>query len=71
MKSSLKEGAKLKAIWFPDDSEYTVGKNVEDITVVMEKGQMAEVPWLLVKVNETTTVQINAANVTGVTLIGK
>jgi len=68
METNLKKGTKLKSILFSDSSEYTVGKSCIDITVVMEHGQMAYVPWFLVKVNDDITVQVNAAQVKSVVL---
>jgi len=39
------EGQELQSIWY-EDRAITVGKNgIVSITVVMENGQMAAVPW--------------------------
>ncbi len=49
MDSSFKEGQEVKSITYPDDSQLCVGEfDVEKITVVMEYGQMAGVPWFAV-----------------------
>lgn len=43
------EGDHVKVIYWPDGSMVRVGQNgVEKITVVMECGQMAGVPWFAV-----------------------
>ena len=47
--SYLKAGTKLKSVYWAN-GDFTVDKSdVESITVSMEAGQMAMVPWALVK----------------------
>ena len=43
----FQDGQKLKAIYFADDAQICAGE-VTSITVVMQLGQMAPVPWFLV-----------------------
>jgi len=62
METNLKKGAKIKAIFFADGSDYTSGRSVKNIEVVTENGQMAEVPWFLVTLNDDRKIQINAAS---------
>jgi len=45
----FKEGQEVFGFYFPDDSQLTIKQsNVDKITVVMEYGQMATVPWFAV-----------------------
>lgn len=46
----LKDGQKLKVIFWPDNPDIMVGRDeCESITVYHETGQMAMVPWVRVK----------------------
>jgi len=63
------EGQEIQAIYWDDDSFVLVGRNgIEKITVVLEYGQMAKVPWFLVWKNGKPGFKHNAALVLGVAL---
>ena len=69
--NSFHEGQQLKAIFWPESGESaTVGENsVLSIEVVMEYGQMAPVPWVLVKRSDGRSHKFNLALAEGVELI--
>jgi len=65
----FKAGQEIEAIYWPNNSSITLGKNgVEKITVVMENGQMAEVTWFAVWRNGVIADKHNASYVEGVKL---
>lgn len=66
--SDFRQGQKLKALFWDEGSLTVEDNNVESITICMECGQMAGVPWATVcwiggKINK-----YNLANVEGVEL---
>lgn len=66
------EGQKLKAIFFDDDDESVFDSttdNIKSITVVMENGQMAPVPWALVVDADNRETKWNIALLAGVELM--
>lgn len=65
----LKEGTKLQKIVWPDDAYYKVGEGIKSIAVNMEAGQMAEVPWAVVLLDEGAEELINLAHVATVRLV--
>lgn len=65
----FKPGQEIKVIYWPDDTSVVSGENeVEKITVVMENGQMALVPWFAVWVDGKVAFKHNASLVSTVTL---
>jgi hypothetical protein len=65
----FKEGEEVSAINFPDDSQYVVGQGgVERITVVMEYGQMAGVPWFAIWREGKVDQKVNSVHVAVVSL---
>ena len=69
----LKQGLELSAINFVDVQEkfgWFVGKNCHSITVFMENGQLAGVPWALVEPNKGDDVLVNLATVESVEIKG-
>jgi hypothetical protein len=64
----LKSNTELSAIHFVDveKASWVVGKNCESITVKMESGQMAGVPWALIKFNHDTDNLVNLSTVESV-----
>lgn len=68
--SKLNEGVKLRRIHWaaPMDSFFAVGVNAESIVVSMELGQMASVPWALVRDIKGKTHLVNLALCEGVIL---
>jgi hypothetical protein len=67
-KESLKEGQKLDTIFFVDGEDITT-MNGTEITVVMEYGQMAGVPWADVREIDGCVCRWNLALCLGVRLI--
>ena len=62
-------GQEIQAIFWPEGGELKVGRNgVEKITVVMENGQCAPVPWFAAWKNGKITEKYNAALCEGVSL---
>jgi len=62
-------GQEVKSIFWHQDGQITVGRNgVEKITVVMENGQCAPVPWFAVWKNGLIDGKYNAAMLEGVLL---
>ena len=67
--SDFKQGQEVKSIYWPEGGESTVGKGgIERITVVMENGQMAGVPWFAVWKEGKIVSKFNGAMLEGVTL---
>ena len=65
----FKEGQEVKSLWWPNEGNLTVGQNsVEKITVVMENGQMAGVPWFAVWKDGKVASKYNGALLEGVLL---
>lgn len=63
------EGEEVSAIFYPDDTCVKVGQNlVEKITVVMEYGQMAGVPWFAVWNDHKIIAKYNGAHIACVSL---
>jgi hypothetical protein len=63
----FEEGDELQVIWAPGGEAARVGRNgVEKITVVMEDGQMARVPWFAVWKNGKIAMKHNGALVESV-----
>ena len=56
-------GQKLYAVYYPapNDIYFVVGGKIEKITVVMEYGQMAGVPWFAIWENGRITTKCNGA----------
>lgn len=47
--SEFKQGQEVRSVYYPDTGEIKTGEfGVERITVVMENGQMAGVPWFAI-----------------------
>ena len=68
---NFKQGQEVQKIWFSegDGGCFAVGSlGVEKITVVMENGQMAGVPWFAVWKEGRTDSKWNGALLGGVTL---
>ena len=67
MNELLKEGRKLLSIFWSDESVCRVGvAGVTEITISMEYGQMAKVPWALVKATDKPDAYYNLATTDGV-----
>lgn len=66
--SIFKEGHHLNAVFFPNEVSHQVGITCKSITVSMENGQMAEVPWFEIVDNNDVITLWNAALVEGVEL---
>lgn len=65
----FKNGDKLKQIFWEGQSRILVGENgCESITVIMENGQMAGVPWVIVKITGREITKYNLALCEGVVL---
>ena len=65
-------GQEIQSIFWHPDGEVKVGRmGVEKITVVMESGQCAPVPWFAVWKNGKIVSKYNAAVVEGVFLGGE
>lgn len=65
------EGQLIKSIFWDECGCTESGKSgCKRITVVMENGQMAGVPWFLVEYENSEPQKFNAAKVEGVTLFG-
>ena len=67
------EGQMLKAIFWPDGTDITTGNgDCQSIKVLMEKGQMSEVPWALATFktgDEIRQHKYNLAHAEGITLL--
>jgi hypothetical protein len=62
----FKDGMKLKSVFLSVEEEVTVGRNnITEITIVMQHGQMSEVPWAKVTM-DGTVYMYNLALVQGV-----
>ena len=67
------DGQKLKSIshqisddcWFGASID---NEDIDDITVIMENGQMAAVPWALIEYSDGRNTKINLASMTNVEL---
>jgi len=69
MDHCFKEGQEVLGIVYPDDSEINIKyDHVDKITVVLEYGQMAGVPWFAVWKNGKITSKHNGAFLACVTL---
>ena len=71
MKTTFYEGQEVQVIWFDDaeGSHFKVGEfEVEKITVVMEYGQMAGVPWFAIWKDGKINTKWNGAFIAGVEL---
>lgn len=67
--NTFKEGQDVHALFWQNDSSIMVGEDgVERITVSMEYGQMAGVPWFIVWRNGKMESKHNAAYVESVSL---
>ena len=64
-------GQKLYGVFYPapNDIYFTVGGKVEKITVVMESGQMAGVPWFAIWENGKIKTKCNGAFVSHVVIL--
>ncbi|MCP5080006.1 MAG: hypothetical protein GY951_18420 [Psychromonas sp.] len=63
----FKDGEEVQGICFSDDSIIKVGEGpCDNITVSMENGQMAEVPWFEVWVDGKVISKWNGAQIDGV-----
>ena len=66
---SFYEGEEVQAIFWPAGGVVEVGKNgCTKITVIMEYGQMARVPWFAVWDDHKITYKYNGAHLEGVKL---
>ena len=68
MAKIFENGQKLSALFFPNEHNISVGKNVLDIEVVMECGQMSGVPWAYVTYADGQRQKWNLALCEGVLL---
>ena len=69
---SLKNGDKLKQIFWEGDARVLVGEGgCESITVVMENGQMAGVPWAEAHFKEAELTRYNLALCEGVMFLAE
>lgn len=69
MDMKFHRGQKLKALYWANGSEITVGLGTcEDIEVIMENGQMAGVPWALARHSDGIILKHNLAKVESVKL---
>jgi len=67
--NQFKTGQMLKAIFWDEGPGQVVGQHdCESIEVVMENGQMARVPWALVKFADGRSWKYNLAAAEGVQL---
>ena len=64
----FKAGDHIKSIYFCGTASLTVGATCDDITVIMERGQMSLVPWFAVWKGGVIVSKWNAAHVEGVIL---
>jgi hypothetical protein len=68
----FKNGQKLQGVWY-NNSEEGYGmtdSNVKDIEIVMENGQMAGVPWAIIRfTTERSPAKLNLAFCTQVDLL--
>ncbi|MGD2065842.1 MAG: hypothetical protein PVI43_01565 [Candidatus Bathyarchaeota archaeon] len=63
MENRFYEGQEVEAIYYPDDSEISTNStHVDKITVVIENGQMAGVPWFAVWKDGKIVSKHNAAH---------
>ena len=70
MDNQFQEGMQVKSIYWDDGPGFIVGQlDCKQITVIMENGQMAGVPWFLVEFEDKPTQKINGALVEGVELL--
>lgn len=68
--SEFKDGQKIKSLYLPDGHFFTSGvSGIEEIVVVMQNGQMAGVPWFLVKNDNGQESMWNGALAEGVELL--
>ncbi len=69
-KCRFKDGQKVKSIFFSGEGVIATGKlGCKQITVVMENGQMAAVPWFLVEYDNRPPTKFNGALVEGTELV--
>ncbi len=69
--NELKEGLELKAATLPDTSYYVVGSNAVSITVRMQTGQMAMIPWLEIELADGRKLLFNCTYIADVQFIPK
>ena len=71
MNDEFFEGQELRAVYYPtpNDIYFVVGGKIEKITVVMESGQMAGVPWFAVWENGKIATKCNSVFVSHVEYI--
>ena len=61
---------KLKTIFWSEDEKVEVGEfGCLSITVVMENGQMAPVPWFVTEMEDGSSYKYNGAHVEGIQLL--
>ena len=71
MDHCFKENQEVSGLFFPDTSQLdTKQSNVDKITVVMEYGQMAAVPWFAVWKDGKIISKHNGAHLSSVTFEG-
>ena len=64
------DGQEVKELWWPDESCQSVNHdNCDKITVVMECGQMARVPWFAIWKDGKVVYKHNSAHVASVKLL--
>jgi hypothetical protein len=64
------EGQQVKKLWWPDESCHGIdNSDCDKITVVMENGQMAGVPWFAVWKDGIITTKHNAVHIASVELL--
>ena len=68
----FEEGQKVESVFWSDGEYKKVGTNkCKRITVVMENGQLAGVPWFLAEFEDSPDQKYNGAMLEGVTLLDK
>ncbi len=68
MEHEFYEEQEVQSIFWPDGGDVSVGKNCEKITVILECGQMARVPWFAVWKHGKIVSKFNGAMLQGVTV---
>ena len=64
MERICEDNSTIKALWFPDESNFSIGVNgVEKITAYQETGDMAYVTWFTISSQGQIISRVNAAHV--------
>ena len=70
MNNKFKEGQDdIKTLWYPDETIVKIGDRIDKITVSIEYGQMAGVPWFCLWKDGTMVSKVNAIYVVCVDFI--